>query len=506
MSTKINVRSPYYLSYSEPVDPTPAFTCGFANLENLVIDESGAVSLPTLEYGAIQSYTSTASDFANGTFDDVSTTTSRTVDFTIIAPAGFSNEGAAIVCSLTVDQPAKPVSCPAVVSNTGTIPNQSLNTGGDSVTVDYSSYFTGTTSDFNDIVLNSNGAFLDTSIDITNKEVTLTSKNTAGSFTIQIERIDNVTGCNAKQTITTTISSLAAFDCTIANLIGGAVAPDGSLTTPSSLGTITATKETSGGASVTSIAANNGSVNISVTLFYDVLVPSGYTNAAATIECSVTYTQKSNITLFDFACVDVDLDDQAILTDGSVVAGVAKWHGAPLGKSDPEYYLTIDSFTPTTFPTVTTTVKRTVTFTIQTPAAGYLNSGSAIDCTASISQPAQPAAVVDPCALKVQTWYVGVRTNDVYTNFNEKNIQYCIYKVKAEDVQAPSGAWEGKQLCYNGSIVEIPKGNHTYIRSTKGSVLKAINGTFEYVLVYGSNNIISAVYLKDWNTKQLKRL
>jgi len=506
MSTKINVRSPYYLSYSEPVDPTPAFTCGYANPQNFSVDESGAVSLPTLSYGAIESYTSTASDFSNGSFDEVSSSTSRTVDLTIIAPAGFSNEGSGIVCSVTADQPAKPVSCPAVVSATGTIATQSLDTGGDSVTIDYSSYFTGTTTDFTDVVLNSNGSYLDASINTADEEITLTSKDTAGSFTIQIERIDNTTGCNAKQTITTTLTSLDAFDCTAANLIGGAINPDGSLTTPSSIGTVTATKETSGGSSVTSIAANNTSSDISVTLYYDVLAPSGYSNAGSTIECNVTYTQKSNITLFDFDCNDVDLDDQAILVDGSVVAGVAKWHGAPLGKDDPEYYLTIDSFTPTKFTRVDTTVRQDVTFTIQTPASGFANSGSTIDCVARIWQPAQPAAVVDPCADKTETWYIGVETNDVYTNFYDKNIQYCRYEAKAEDVLAPDGSWEGKTLCYLGKLAEFPNGHHTYIRKTKGSVYLASVTQYEYVLVFGSNYTISAVYLKDWNTKQLRRL
>lgn len=506
MSTKVNVRSPYYLTYTEPVDPTPEFTCGYANAQNFSVDQSGAVSLPVLDYGAIQSYTSSASDFSNGTFDEVTSDTERSVDITIIAPEGFSNEGSAIVCTVTATQEAKPVSCPTVVSPSGTIPTQSLDTGGDSVTIDYSSYFTGTTSDFTDVVLNSNGAYLDTSINTTDEEITITSKDTAGSFTIQLERIDNVTGCNAKQTITSTLTSLATFDCTTANLIGGAVAPDGSLTKPSTIGTVTATKETSGGSSVTSIAANNTSSDISVTLYYDVLVPSGYANSGATIECNVTYTQKSNITLFDFECSDVDLDNQAILTDGSVVAGVAKWHGAPLGKSDPEYYLTINSFTPTKFPTVDTTVRRDVTFTIQTPASGFLNSGSTINCTARIWQPAQPVAVVDPCADKTQLWYFGVRTGDNYFNFIDKNISYCRYEIYAEDVLAPNGSWEGKQLCYLGKVAEFPNGNHTYIRKTKGTTYAAAVEQYEYVLVFGSNYTIAAVYLKDWNTKELRRL
>lgn len=500
MSTKINVRSPYYLSYSEPPEPLPLFACGYANAQNFAVDQSGTISIPILEYGAIQSYTSDAADFTNDTFAEVSTDTIRTLKLTIISPAGFSNEGDAIICEVTATQEAKPVDCPAVVSASGSIPSQALNTGGSSVTIDYSSYFAGTTSDFTDYIINNNGSYLDISLDASSEEITITSKSIAGVFTVQLERIDNSTGCSAKQTITTTLTSLATFDCTAANLLGGAVAADGTLTTPSSIGTVTATKETSGGASVTSIAANNTGSDISVTLFYDVLVPSGYSNAGASIECNVTYTQRSNIVTPTFTCSDVDLDDQAILVDGNVTAGVAKYYG-PNGRE----YLTIDSFTPTTFDLVDEITRRDVTYTIEVPS-GFTNTGSTIDCVERIKQPASDIPAVDPCASKTQTWYFGVRTNDIYTQFIEKNIQYCIYKAKAEDVLAPSSAWEGKQICYNGSIVEIPNGNHTYIRSTKGSLFQGIVGTFEYVLVFGSNNTISAVYLKDWNTKELRRL
>jgi len=327
MSTKINVRSPYYLSYSEPPEPLPVFNCSYANAVNFSIDESGTISLPTLDYGAIESYTSDAADFSNGTFDEVISDTLRTLKLTIIAPEGFSNQGDGIICEVTATQPLKPVDCPTVVSPSGSIPSQALNTGGSSVTIDYSSYFTGTTSNFTDYLINNNGSYLDVSINSTDEEITITSKSTAGVFTIQLERIDNFTSCSAKQIISTTLTSLATFNCTTANLLGGAIAADGSLTTPSSIGTITATKETSGGASVTSIAANNTGSDISVTLYYDVLVPAGYSNTGSTIECNVTYTQRSNIITPTFTCSDVDLDDQAILVDGNVTAGVAKYYG-----------------------------------------------------------------------------------------------------------------------------------------------------------------------------------
>lgn len=502
MSTKINVRSPYYLSYSEPPEPLPTFDCGYANPLNLSIDESGTVSLPTLDYGAIESYTSTASDFANGSFGEVSSDTLRTVKLTIIAPEGFDNQGDGIICEVTATQPLKPLSCPAVVSG-GTNSSNTLDSGGDSVTIDYSTGFSGTTTDFTDILINNSGAYLDVSLNTTDEEITITSKVTPGSFNIYIERIDDSTGCNAYLRFPITVNApTVTFNCTTANLLGGHIASDGTLTTPSSIGEVTATKETSGGASVTSIAANNTGSDISVTLYYDVLVPSGYSNTGSTIECSVTYTQESNIVTPTFTCSNVDLDDQAILVDGNVTAGVAKWLNRPSGA---DRYLTIESFTPTSFPVVDSITRRDVTYTIEVPS-GFTNTGSTIDCIERIKQPAGEVAVLDPCANKTETWYVGVFVGDDYTTFDRKNIEWNLWAVTAEDVLAPDGSWEGKQLCMNGSIFLMPNGNHTYIRKTRGSTYLSNVTQYEYVLVFGSNYSIKTVYLKDWNTKQLRRL
>ena len=68
MSTKINVRSPYYLDITEPVKPVVEFTCTVANLLSLSIDQAGIITMPKLDFGDIISYTSTDSGFANGKY------------------------------------------------------------------------------------------------------------------------------------------------------------------------------------------------------------------------------------------------------------------------------------------------------------------------------------------------------------------------------------------------------------------------------------------------------
>ena len=55
--SKINARSPYYLTYVTPSVPSPEFTCTIANLSDYTVDTNGTVSLPNLDYGYIESFT-----------------------------------------------------------------------------------------------------------------------------------------------------------------------------------------------------------------------------------------------------------------------------------------------------------------------------------------------------------------------------------------------------------------------------------------------------------------
>lgn len=504
MSTKINVRSPYYLSYTEPTKPLPLFTSSYANPQNFSIDEEGAVTLPILDFGEISGYTSTASDFSNGNFATVSSDTSRTITLTIIAPEGFSNVGDGIQVDVSATQPLKPATCPTVVSASD-LPNQTLAAGGASVTLDYSSYFSGTTSSFTDVT--NNPFELDRSLDTASTQITITSKNLPGVYYMFVNRIDNVTGCNARANIQVTVSApTVTFDCTTANLLGGAIAADGTLTTPLAVGEITATKETSGGATVTSVAANSSGAAISKTLFYDITVPAGFSNSGATVECSKAYTQNSTAVTPTFSCDDVDFDDQAILVDGNVTAGVAKWHQAPQGKSDANYFLTITDFTPTTFPVVSTLTRRDVDYTITVPP-GFTNSGNSLTCSERVKQPASDIPI-NPCNLKTNIFYVGINVvngfaKHSYDVFQEKNLNAVFWKVKA--AVSDYSALAGETLCNASSntIYDARNGGFVYINKTQRP---SISNQQEYVIVFGSNFIINSVYLKDWNTKQIRKI
>jgi len=322
-----------------------------------------------------------------------------------------------------------------------------------------------------------------------------------------VNRIDNVTGCNARANIQVTVSaSTVTFDCTTANLLGGAIAADGTLTTPLAVGEITATKETSGGASVTSVAANSSGAAITKTLFYDITVPAGFNNTGSTVECSKEYTQNSTAVTPTFSCNDIDFDDQAILVDGNVTAGVAKWHQAPQGKSDPDYYLTITDFTPTTFPVVQSLTRRDVDFTITVPS-GFTNSGSSLTCSERVKQPASDIPI-NPCSLKTNTFYVGVNIVNGFAKYNydvfeEKNLNSVFWEVKAAVSDYSSLAGETICSASSNSLYTARNGSFVYINKSQRP---SNSNQQEYVIVFGSNNIINSVYLKDWNTKQVRKI
>tara|TARA_Y100001938_G_scaffold151112_1_gene246164 strand:- start:4122 stop:5642 length:1521 start_codon:yes stop_codon:yes gene_type:complete len=505
MSTKINVRSPYYLSYSEPTKPLPLFTSSFANPQGFAVDDSGVISLPILDFGEITGYTSTASDFTKDNFGEVSSDTVRTITLTILVPEGFSNVGEAIQVDVSATQPLKVASCNTIVSGTA-LADQTLAAGGASVTLNYSSNFSGTTSSFTDLA--NNPSELDISLDAANTQITITSKNLPGVYFVFVRRLDNSSGCVDFADIKVTVSApTVTFDCTTANLLGGAIAADGTLTTPLAVGEITATKETSGGATVTSVAANSSGAAISKTLFYDITVPAGFSNTGATVECSKAYTQNSTAVTPTFSCNDVDFDDQAILVDGNVTAGVAKWHQAPQGKSDANYFLTITGFTPTTFPVVQSLTRRDVDYTITVPP-GFTNSGNSLTCSERVKQPASDVPI-NPCDLKTHTFYVGVNVVNGaapfnYDVFQEKNLNSVFWEVKA--AVSDYGSLAGETLCNaanNRLYTGGRNGGFIYVNKIQRP---SDSNQQEYVLVFGSNNIINSVYLKDWNTKQVRKI
>lgn len=394
--SKINARSPYYLEYVTPTKPSPEFTCAIANLSDYDIDTNGTVTLPTLDYGYIDSFTSTAGDFANNKFAPVGASSTRTVTFKIVIPNGFSNSGGGyLLCSKTAVQEA--AACVNGPTATGTIPTQSLSGAGDTNTIDLTSYFNAGTVPIDAyIIVNPHPSFVAMSKP-TGTTLALTSLNVGGTKVVYVKAIDSsLNSCVAIQPITVTVATNNDLGCVASTgvdsvgLTGGSIAQDGTISDPNLIGTITEYRLTSGGSAVTSpIAANTGSTAQDVTLYFLITVPTGYGNAGASIECSKTFSQAGTGAVA-FDCNTTILTNQAIYTDGTIKTGNSS-RGV------------IETTTPIKFEEVLTPTQRSITFNIRVPdSTAYSNANALVSCTKSITQPAQ----LNPCSTSINTYYI----------------------------------------------------------------------------------------------------
>ncbi len=378
MSQKINVRSPFYLHLTEPTIPLPTYDCSsdYADLKGFAVNNQGVVTEPSPKLGILVSYTSSASDFANGKFSTVSSDTVRTITATLRIPAGFTNTSDVFFeCNATATQEGTtttvvaPAPCTTTVTNNGSIPAQTLASGGNSVDINLASYFTAGSYPISSYVASNNNPTL-AGTAISGSTLTISSNSIGGSNTIYISAIDSGTNtCNAVQSISVTVNLPAGapnYICSTSPLTGGGIAADGTVTNPSTTGTITShTPATS---------ANTTASARSVTLTFSITVPVGYPNAGATITCPATFSQPAQNALEEFTCTTAGLTGQAISDNGAITKGSTS-KGTISGISPSQGFNEVTSNTP-----------RTVDFTVTIPS-GYSNSGT-ITCQRNLKQPA----------------------------------------------------------------------------------------------------------------------
>lgn len=391
MSTKINVRSPFYLNLTEPVAPTPLFQCGTADIQNLTIDQQGQISQPTTALGTVLSITSSDSDFSNDKFATESTDTDRDLTVRVSIPAGYSNSASGFIdCPKTITQPALVTggatpSCTGGVTASGSIPAVTIDVDGDSDTVNLSSYFTSSDPVSSYSIYIANQSLVNASV--SGNTLTISSNAIAGSTNVIVSATDGGSNtCTASQTIAVTVNAASqTFVCSLAGFSGGGIATDGTITIPNSIADIGTIRTTSGDAStnITSYPANTTGSDRSVTLFFDLTVPAGYSNAGATVECDRTFVQDASLPTF--TCTTANLSGQKISTSGLVDYG-----SADLG-SITAHTSTASDFSNGKFAEVSSDTPRTVTFTVTIPS-GYSNSGT-LSCPVPLNQPAKP----NPC-------------------------------------------------------------------------------------------------------------
>ena len=383
MSTKINVRSPFYLHLVEPSPPLPDFDCTVAGLVGFAVDNQGIITLPSPAVGVIDSISSDDGDFSNNKFPTESTDTSRTIKIKLLIPTGYANTSDIFFeCPVTATQQGTsssvvlPTVCSGGPSANGSISSKSLSVGGSSIDVALAGFFTNeTTYDFSN--LNPNLV----TVALSGSTLTLSPNVIAGSTTVYAIARDNnfPATCEKTQSIAVSVSdSTTAFSCTSPTnpaLQGGGITQAGAITNPSTIGTITKIMATSGGSAITSVAANTGSSAQNVTLFFNITVPTGYSNTNATVECQATFSQAGTAAP-TFTCALANLTGQAIARNGAIFLGTSA-----LG--------TVKSFTApsTPFTDVATDTSRTVVYQVEIPS-GYASAGSTIDCSVTLTQPA----------------------------------------------------------------------------------------------------------------------
>ena len=110
-------------------------------------------------------------------------------------------------------------------------------------------------------------------------------------------------------------------------------------------------------------------------MFFDITVPSGYSNASATVECSATFSQPGT-SAPTFTCDLANLTGQSISTNGSVNAGTSALGTVQTPASG------------TQFAEVSTQTSRTITFPVIIPS-GYdgANGTATINCDRNLIQP-----------------------------------------------------------------------------------------------------------------------
>jgi hypothetical protein len=470
--TKINVRSPFYLHLTEPTPAAPTFDCTIANLTGFAVDNQGIITLPTPDAGVIDSISSDDGDFANNKFPAESTDTSRTIKIKLLIPTGYSNTSDIFLeCPVTATQPGtsssvvEPTVCAGGPSTSGSIGAQSLSVGGSSVDIDLAGFFTSeTTYDVSNL-----NPLLVTSA-LSGSTLTLSPNNLAGSTTVYGIGRDNSypTTCEATQSISVTVTdSLTAFSCTSPTnpaLQGGSISQAGVITNPSTIGTITKIMASSGGSAITSVAANSGSAAQNVTLYFNITVPAGYSNASATVECSSIFSQPGT-SAPTFTCALANLSGQSIAKNGSINAGTSSLGTVQTPASG------------TQFAEVTTNTSRTITFPVIIPS-GYdgANGSATINCDLTIVQP----AAINVCGANEYYLSSGKTTQEGHCNAT-----YGTVKLITSTAGSLSGLLNS-QVCEGGVAFD---GKNLYYGVFTGSVVSAVGaGVGSYYVIKIDNS------------------
>lgn len=388
MSTKINVRSPYFLNLTAPTEALGTFICSEANSTRaanpygFAVASDGTITLPSLQRGTIigQSVEKFAA-LSSGDAD-----VDRTLTLTIQIPSGYANTGT-ISCDVTATQtaPSSGGECP---STSGSISDITLTqtTGTTSFSV-ASKFSAGSESISSYTLINNHTQYVDASIN--NSTVTINALGTCGTYQLHVQANISSKNCPATQSFNVIINGCGTFDCTTANLQGGSISQDGlTITKPNALGTVgDIYAAATGGSPITSVSANGNSDPQPVTLYFEITIPSGFDNSGVLgTRCSAVLTQ-AGTGLSTVVCPDnttetnpayLQYSGWRITQNGTVVVGSVTVDGQACTVTD---YTTAFAANQGT-----STIPRSLSITATTPSSGFSNNSTSITCTITIQQ------------------------------------------------------------------------------------------------------------------------
>ena len=387
MSTKINVRSPFFLDLTEPVQTLGIFTCTTAGLSNFSVASSGFVTNPFLLLGNIVDQTAT--EFPINT---TGSSIPRSVTYTIAIPEYYTNvKNATIDCVQTFLQPTQaanenPVTNDNCPTFAGTIPSSSgLASTAIALSSGATPYFTsGSDADISSysVTKSPSGAAVDAVLTGTapNQTLTLSSSTDCQLATFIVTARQSSDSCTAiSNSFTFASANCGAYDCNAANVVGGSIEQDGTVNKGThTLGTLNELLYL--GTDITSslnAGANNTGSPVNKTITYRFNIPNGYSNSG-TFNCDVVYSQPSTQVLPTFDC-------DAIQASGGFISEQGNIAPPTLGAG------TLVSWTPQGFGEVSLNTPQTIYLTVSPPASGYANSGGADitpPCPYIITQPA----------------------------------------------------------------------------------------------------------------------
>lgn len=497
MSTKINARSPFYIEATAPTPILGAFTCTTANLTNFSVAPDGTITEPNILKGTIIDRDATS--FAALNIGDSSV--SRTVNYTIRIPDGYSNTAdATISCPQTFTQVAPSASCDVSTNTnmatfTGTIADIT-NLNETAQTVSLGSFFTqqgGAT--FKKYVVNRVGSSaIEFSLSGTGVSQTLsfTTASTGVSATFTVTAHNNNDSCTtSSNSFTVTAEATGSLACSDLNITGGSITQAGVITRPSYEAIASIYKVYVGATdyTTTDYPANTNTTARTVTLKLYFRVPSGYDNATPSgstdlndyLLCTKD-VQQAGTQLSALACGDdiiaysgfrisqqgtIVLDDAQVTVNGVVATGVSATTDTGAAK----------------FNEVANATARTIDVTFDIPS-GYSNSGT-LTCEDAVSL-TQPASD-NPCIVLGNEYYISNQYFSSRFGFCDNNGVYSITKAVNGTIAV------GEAVCDNG--VPFNGGNNYYAQNENPSSSGAGNiGTTFKVIRIDNEGLISEIH------------